>query len=164
MNQRFEVRWAHDVHAADEFFRSERQSSQGRVTAVGTAHDRDFPGVGIAFLDGPIHGVDEIVVHLESPLFVACIEELLPVTRGGAIIHLQAGVSPVREPLRVGIVPPHVARPRPAMNEQHRRQVLRRDARRQGQIAVQVESVARLDRDRFHRRELKAVQFWLMNE
>ena len=164
MNQRFEVRWADDVHAAGKFLRSKRQSCQCRVTAIRTAHDRDPLRIGVVFLDGPIHRVDQVVVHFEAPLFVAGVEEFLSVAGRAAIVHLQAGVAAVRKPLRVGIVTPGVASPRAAMHEKNQRQVLRRHTDRPREVAMQIESVARLDDDRLHRRELQAFELRLVHE
>ena len=69
-------------------------------------------------------GVDQVVVHLQAPLAVAGVEELLAVSGGAAVVHLEHRVAAVGEPLRVGAVTPCVARPRAAVHEEHEREAL----------------------------------------
>ena len=117
------------LDGAGERVRRERRPDQRRVAAVAAAHDRHLLRVGVALLDGPVDGVDQVVVHLAGPLAVAGVEELLAEAGRAAEVHLQHRVAAVGQPLRLRVVAPAVARPRPAVDQQHHRQVLRLDAR-----------------------------------
>ena len=69
--------------------RREGDAGQRRVAAVGAAEDGDLLRVGDALLDGPVHGVDQVVVHLQAPLLVAGVQELLAVAGRAAEVDLQ---------------------------------------------------------------------------
>ena len=132
---------ANDVDGAAKDLWREGGADERSVPTVGTPVDRHTVGIRGAALDGPPHRVHEIVVHLAAPLAVACVQELLPVTAGPTEVDLKTGVSAVREPLRLGVVAPHVAVPRTAMDVEHHRQVCAGAAGRNGEIAVDREAV-----------------------
>mmetsp|Transcript_2379 Transcript_2379/g.4942 ORF Transcript_2379/g.4942 Transcript_2379/m.4942 type:complete len:294 (-) Transcript_2379:600-1481(-) len=91
-----------------------------------------------------------------TPLAVAFVKEALRVARRAAVVHLQHRVPTVGEPLRCGVEPPEVPRPRSAVHQQHERTW--RDRVRARQVAYELESVSRGDRHRLHVREVVAEQ------
>ena len=76
LHQRHEIRRAAFVDAASEYIGREGEADQRGVAAVAATDDGDFVGIGNFLFDGPIHGVDQIVVHLSGPLFVGGVGEL----------------------------------------------------------------------------------------
>ena len=106
---------------------------------------RDLLRVGDALLDGPVDGVDQVVVHLQAPLLVAGVEELLAVAGRAAEVDLQHRVAAVGEPLRVGLKP-QVSRPHgPPCTSRTSGRFFGGDAGGQRQVAVELQAVARLD-------------------
>ncbi len=95
LEQRDEVRRADDVDAAGEHVGRERQADERGVAAVAAAHDGDLVRVGDLLLDGPVDGVDQVVVHLAGPLLVAGVEELLAEAGRAAEVDAQHGVAAV---------------------------------------------------------------------
>ena len=155
LEKRVEVRWPDNVHPTGEGFGSERQPDQRGIPAVGAAHDGDPLGIGDLLFHGPVHAVDQVVVHLPRPFHVRRIEVLLADARGAAIVRLQHRVPTVGQPLRVRVVAPRVPRPRAAVNEQNHGQGLgglaihvRVEWKRE--IAHKVQPVAGLDDDGTH--------------
>ena len=63
--------------------------------------------------DGPIDGVDEVVVHLAGPLLVSGVEELLAEALGPAVVDAEDRVAAVGKPLML--------RRRPQESQAHRR-------------------------------------------
>ncbi len=92
-------------------------------------------------------------MHLAGELVLGGVHERLAEAGRAAVVDLEDGVAAVGQQLRLRVVAPRVARPRAAVDHQHRRQVARIDVERQREVAVQRQAVARGDRDRFHRRE-----------
>src|SRR5690606_32594106 len=122
--------------------------------AVAAAADTDAVRIGDAVVDGPLHGVHQVVVHLGAPLAVARVEEGLAEAGGAPEVDAQDRVAAVGQPLVDAVVAPVVAGPRAAVHLQHHRQRFRRaDAvfglvpRRQGQVADQVQAVPGPDDD-----------------
>ena len=108
--------------------------------------------------DQPLHGVDQVVVHPARELALGRVGERLPEPGRAAVVDLQHGVAAVGEHLGLGVVAPGVARPRAAVDDEHRGQAARLHAEGQREVAVQREAVAGGDRDRRHRRERRRVQ------
>ena len=79
MDERLQVGGADDVDRTGEELGRERDAGKARVAAVGAAEDGNLLGVGIALRDGPVTGVDQVVVHGLAPLPVAGVEERLAV-------------------------------------------------------------------------------------
>ena len=86
--------------------------------------------VGDLFLDGPVDGVDQVVVHLAGPLLVAGVDEFLAEAGRAAVVDAQHRVAAVGQQLVLGVEAPAVAAPRAAVHDQHHRQRLVRAARR----------------------------------
>lgn len=66
-----EVHQARDTDIVDgrgEDVGGEGDTDQRRVATVGSAEDGHTIAIRVALLDGPVHGVDEIVVHLAGEL------------------------------------------------------------------------------------------------
>ena len=121
-----EVGQARDADVVDrrgEDVRGERDADQRRVAAVGAAEDRDAVRIGVALLDGPVHPVDQVVVHLAGELADRRLDEGLAVSGGSAEVDLQHRISAVGQQLHAGVVHPSVAGPRTAVHRQHQRQV-----------------------------------------
>ena len=118
--QRDQVRRADDGDARGVEVGREGDAGQGRVAAVGAAHDADALRVGDAFRDQMLHAPGEVVLHLLAPLVVAGVEELLAVAGRAAEVRLQDGVAAVGEELREPSVAPGVAPPGAAVRERRR--------------------------------------------
>ena len=100
-------------------------------------------------------------MHLGAPLAVAGRHERLAVASRAAVVHLQAQVTPVGQPLRLGIPAPGVARLRPAVHVEHRRQAgpaAPQRARREGGVPVDGQPVPGLERERLHPGQVEAGQ------
>ena len=155
--QRHQVRRPDEVDAAREHVGRHRQADQRRVAAVAAARDRDLVLRRDAAVDRPRHRVEQVVVHLAAPLVVGGVEELLAEAGRAAEVDLEHRVAAVREQLvdrRVAVV---VARPRPAVREQHERHRPGR-ADRLGQVAHERHPVARRDHHGLLRRERLLVE------
>ena len=113
------------------------------VAAVTAAVDGDSLWIGDALLDQPLHAVGDVVLHLVAPLLESCLPELSPVAGRAAEIHLQHGVAAIGQELDLRIVAPAVARPRAAVRVNHHWQILRLPSRREREVAVDREAVAR---------------------
>ena len=94
-----------------------------------------------AFLDGPVHSVDQIIVHFAGQFAIGGVEECLAEAGRAAIVDGQHRVAAVGKPLVHAVVAVLVARPRAAVHVQHHRQrplglaiVVAVRARRQRQI------------------------------
>src|SRR5437879_13525039 len=93
-------------------------------------------------------------MHLARPFEVGSIDESFAKTGRTAIVHAQRGIAPVSKPLVIGVQTPHVARPRPAVDEQYHRQPLGRPrATRPGQVRYEFEPVAGPNDNPVHRHE-----------
>src|SRR5205814_10185474 len=110
------------LHRASKHVRSESQRGQRAIPAVGTAHNSNFLRIGYSLVYRPIHSVNQIVMHLESPLFIAGVEELLPVAGRAAKIGLENGIAAVGQPLGKTVEAPLSSRPAAARSEQRHRQ------------------------------------------
>src|SRR5262249_48316165 len=119
-----------------------------RVSAVAHAHDADLPWPSVPARDGPAPGVEKIVEHLAAPFAVAGQSVRRAVTRRPSKIDLQDRVASTGQPLNDRIPLPDVARPGPAVDQQHHLRILRRGPRGQGEIARQWKPVAGLELDR----------------
>ena len=105
------------------------------------------------------YGVEQVVVHLAGPLAVAGVEELLAVAGRAAEVDLKHGVAAVREPLRVAGCSPRRRAPHgPAVDEQHRGQLLGGHAGRRRDVAVDLHAIASGEFDRLHLRQLVLFQ------
>ncbi len=100
----------------------ERGPDQRGVAAVRTAVDADPVRVDPALGDQVVDGVEQVVVHRAPPLLVAGVAERLAVAGRAPVVDLDADVAAVGEPLRLRVVAPHVAGPRPAVHVEHGRQ------------------------------------------
>lgn len=158
LDQRDERRGAYVVHRAREDLRRERDADQRRVAAVGSSVDRHLLRIGDPLIGGPLHPIDEVVVHGAGELLHGRVVERLPVAGGAPVVDLEHGVAAVREELRLGLISPRVAEPRAAVHQQHHRQVLRRHALREREVTVDREPVAGLEGDRPHLREVVRLQ------
>jgi hypothetical protein len=78
-------------------------------TAVGCAHDRDSSRVGDAFFDQPVNAIDQILVHLAAPFFVAGMNKLSTVTCRTAGVDLEHGVTAIGKPLDRAMKTPAIA-------------------------------------------------------
>ena len=79
----------HDVHTALVQIGREGQAGQTRVAAVGAAIDTHVLRVRYLLVDGPLHGVREVVLHgADAPLLVSFMQEGLAVARAPSIVHL----------------------------------------------------------------------------
>ena len=152
--QRRDAGRADDVDAGRVEVRREGEAGERGVAAVRAAHDADAVGVGDALLDEPLRAVGQVVLHgARAPLAVARVEVVFAVARRAAEVGLQHGVAAVGEKLRVGVVAPAVARPRPAVDQQDGRQVLAARADGQREVGGDLASVAGGVADGPHRRE-----------
>ncbi len=163
--QGIEVGGADDVHAALERVGGEGEPDQGGVATVAAAHDRDLLTRRHAVLHRPVHRVDQVVVHLAGPFAVTGIGEGLAEAGGAAVVDRQDRIAAVGQPLVVGVVAIDVARPRPAMHQQHHRHrrvglavAIGVGGARQGEVADQGQPVARADFLRPLRRQRLAFQ------
>ena len=120
LDQRDEIRRADDVDAARERVGRERQAHQRRVATVRSAHDRDLVLLREAVV-GPLHRVDEIVVHRPCELHVRDVDELLAEAGRAAVVGWQYGVTAIGEPLMRRIEAPDVTRIGTAVDHQHER-------------------------------------------
>ena len=164
--QGFKVRGADNIDSAGKHFRREGKARQRRIAAIGTAHDRDPLGQRDPLRLGPVHRVDQIVVHLQAPLPVAGIEEGLAEPGRAAEVDAEDAVAAIGEQLVGGVEAIGIARPRAAMHQQHHRHrrggpagALRIAARRQSEVAGQGQAIAAGDLDRMHRLKRRALQF-----
>ncbi len=98
----------------------------------------------------------EVVLHEVAPLPVARVQELLAEARRAAEVRLEDGVAAVREELRVVAEAPARARPRAAVREDDRREVLRGNALRKREVRRDLEAVGRRVADRLHRSHVLA--------
>jgi hypothetical protein len=164
LEEREEVRRAHDVDGAPEDLGREGRSDERGIAAVRPAEDADALAVDPSLVDHVRHRVEQVVVHRAGPLLVARVEEGLAIAGRAAVVDLHADVAAVREPLREIAVAPGVAHPRPAVHEEHRRQVRARHVDREGDVAVHRQAVPGGERERLHRRERVTVESCVVNE
>ncbi len=144
------VRDAYIRDAAGVYVRCEGQSGQRRVAAVRTAVDRDLLRIGDTLVDEVIDTVGDVVLHRKAPLLLAGVEERLAVSGRCPEVGLEDGIAAVRHVLDLGVVTPHVTRPRAAVRVDDYGKVLRLYALRNGEVAVDGKSVAGLVLDRLH--------------
>ena len=156
--QRVQIRGADDVDAAGKRIGRKGDTGERGVAAVTAAHDADFVRVGDALLHRPIFSVEQIGVHGAGPLQIAGIQIFFAIPGRPAKINLQHGVPAIGQPLRVTIEAPGVAAPRSAVNQHDHGQVMRRFARRSGEIAVNFHAIAGGVLDRFHRGQFVGVE------
>ena len=141
VEQRDQVRRRHDRDGGAVDVGREGDAGERRVAAVRAAHDADALRVGDALGDQVLHAPGDVVLHLVAPLLVAGVEELLAVAGRAAEVRLQHRVAAIGEELREVVEAPAVARPRAAVRQHDRRQVLRRDALGQRQERRDLEPV-----------------------
>src|SRR5215216_378052 len=137
-----QVRGTHDINSTPEEIWRERGPDEHGEPAVGAAVDGDPLGVGDVPLHSPPDRVNEVVVHPARPLLVPGVQELLAIPCRAPVIHLQACVPPVGEPLRLRVVAPSVPRPRTTVYIQHHRHGSGLAFRRQRQVSLYREAVA----------------------
>src|SRR5258705_7095189 len=94
-----EIRDADVVDGRGEDVGSEGHRDQCRVATVGAAEDRDAIPIRIALLDGPVNGVDEIVMHFAGELPDGGLDEVLAEAGGSAEVDLQRRITAVGEKL-----------------------------------------------------------------
>src|SRR5690606_32099180 len=97
--------------------RCEGQADQCCIPAVGTTHDRDSVRICDAASDRPIHCVDEVVVHLSSPLTIACCYKRFAEPGRTTEVHTQDRIPTICKPLMQAVVTPRIARPGATMDE-----------------------------------------------
>ena len=97
-----EVRHPHVVHPASVEFRRKGDARQRGIAAVTCAVDGDAFGVGNALRLEPFHGVGDVVLHAQPPLFVGGLQKTAAVARGAAKVHAHHGIAPVAEKLHHG--------------------------------------------------------------
>lgn len=73
----------------------------------------DLVLAGDALVDGPVDGVDQIIVHLAGELVRRLLDERFPEARRPAIVDREDGIPAVGQPLMRGVVAVAVARPWP---------------------------------------------------
>ena len=151
--QRVEIRRSDDVDAAGESYGRERQCGEHRVSTVTAAHDREARRIRVALRDRPIARVEQVGAHRAGPLEIARVQKRFAIAGRTAKVHLQHGISTIREPLRPRIEAPAVAMPGTAVNEHDGRQSPRFDAGGKREISVNLETVASGEDDRTHRRQ-----------
>ena len=88
------------------------------------------------------------------------VPELAAVARASAEVHLQHCVATVRQELGLGIEAPFIACPRTTVRIDHHREVLRFDAFRQGEVAVDGKSVSAGVADRVHLGHVVLIDPW----
>ena len=105
-------------------------------------------------------GVEQVVVHLAGPLAVGGVDEILAEAGRAAVVDAEHRIAAVGQPLVIRVEAPAIARPRAAVHvEDHRHRlvrhavVIRIGARRQRQVAHQVQAVAALDHAVVHLHE-----------
>src|SRR5690606_23364095 len=106
---------AHEVDGRGIELGRAGDSGKHGIAAVAAAINRDAVAICDALLDEPLHAVGDVVLHGQAPLPETGFPEAAAVSGGTAKVHLQYAVAPIRKKLRLGIEPPPVARPRPAM-------------------------------------------------
>ena len=121
VHQGYQVGRADDVHAAGKDFRGESHSDQGRIAAIAAAQDGNPGRVGNALSHGPLHRVQQIIVHLAAPFPVAGVDKALAKAGGAAEVDAQHGVAPVRQQLKDRVIAPFIPRPRAAVDQQGHR-------------------------------------------
>src|ERR1700692_4622418 len=89
-----DVRRPPPVDAAGEEVRPLLQGVQGTKAAAGPPHRRDPFRIGDSLVDGPLHGVVEILLRAPSPLICTGSEESDAVSGRAAIVHLEHGIAP----------------------------------------------------------------------
>ena len=129
------------------------------VTTVARAIDAHALRIGNTLLHSPGNGIGQIILHRQTPLFVAR-ELMLEAQAGGAAkIGLNHRVAARGKKLRFGIPPPTVRRhPRPAMHDQNQRQLLARRVLRQRQQRRQRQLVTRREFNDARFRHLRGFQ------
>ncbi len=124
-----------------------RQRHQRRVSAVTRPGNTHALGIGETLGDGPLHGIDHVVLHRQSPLPPARLEVLETIAGTAAEFRLENEVTTTGKQLRLAIpLPTSAANPRPPMQQNHRRQVgLACSSGWQRDVQRHIESIARLD-------------------
>ena len=131
--------------ALEHAWRADRRH-QRRIAAEAAAVDADAVLVRIALVDGPLGGIDDVVLDAVAPLLVARVLERAAVAARTAEVHLQHRITAAGEHLCFAVEAPVVARPdRAAMRIDDQRQVLAVAAGRQRQVAVHRLAVAGID-------------------
>src|SRR5690606_1215702 len=97
---------------------------QRGIAAEAAAVDADALLVGVAVADGPLGGVDDVVLDSLAPLLVAGVLEALAVAAGAAVVDLQHRVAAAGQQLGFPVERPAVARAdRPTVRVDDHRQV-----------------------------------------
>jgi hypothetical protein len=104
IEKRVQVRRPDDIDTTSEPIRGEGQSDKRGVAAVGHAHDRDLVGSRDAGGDGPVHGIDQIIMHLGAPFQIAGGDERLAEAGRATKVHRQDGIATVGQPLMKPVV------------------------------------------------------------
>src|SRR5262249_45020539 len=147
------------AHAAGERIGRERQGRQRGVPPVAVAHNAHLPPLGVALLDSPLSGIQEVVQHLPSPLAVAGPKVNLAVAPGSPEVHPEYGVAPVGEPLdRRTPPPPLAAAPGPPVDQEYHWQVSRLGTHRDREITLQGQPIAGSECEGSHLGELLSLQ------
>ena len=125
LQQSVQVRRPNIVNGGGVKVRREGHAGERRITAVRSAHDADTLWIGDALGDQILDAPGNVVLHLVTPLFVAGVDELLAIAGRAAKIRLEHGVTTIGPELSERVVPPQVARPRPAMGKRNQRKIFR---------------------------------------
>ena len=134
------------IHGAGIFFRRERHTGKGGVTAITAAVNGNAFRVGNALADEPVHAVGNVVLHAQTPLSVTGFEETATVARGTAKVHLEHGIASIAQELRFGRKAPTVACPGTAVGIYHHGQGacrFGREAAGEREIGFDAQAVAR---------------------
>ena len=116
-----------------------------------------MPGLG-----RPENAVLQIVLHLQAPVAIPLIVEILAVAAGAAIVDLEHRIAGIGEGHGFRVVAPTVASAvRTAVRQHDQRQVLHRLVLRHGQVADQLHAVARLELHRVGLRKILRLHLWL---
>ena len=115
MEEGEEIRDTHVVNGAAIEVGGETRPGQSGISPVRGTVDGDAFGIGNAGIDEPMHSVCDVVLHGESPLFIALFEKLTAVACAAAEVELEHGVTARTEELHFGREAPIVARPRASM-------------------------------------------------
>ncbi len=134
---------------------------QRRVAAVGRAVDADAVDVGDAGAGRPQHAVLQVVLHLEAPVPVPLVVEVLAVAARAAVVDLEHGIAGVGERGGFHVVAPAVADAvRTAVRQDDQWQLLRRLLLRQRQVADQFHAVPGLEPHRLRPRHVRGLDLW----
>lgn len=101
----------------------DRDTDKCRIAAIGAAEDSESVRVGVALGDGPVGGIEEIVVHRTRELADSSRDMPSAVARRAPKVDLQHRITTVGQQLRLRVVSPGVVSPGPAVDQKDQRPV-----------------------------------------